>query len=401
MRTFHRLLSIPLLAGSLTLPVGAQVTLETLQASSEILAEATATAGSTEASPESAAAAAFSAVAPKPSVPVPEGPRVARPIPVTVPQADLPSPSPWSSPEERGLLLSMLVSVLVLLAAWGLHRSLRGQFRDRLEEIEERFQSQLDRVEREVKRRLEEARVQFQAQLESELGKVREELEAKDRAQGAQLANAVSKLGGQIDETKRGLSQQGEKTDRAIAGLRREMEDQLAAMREEIERERELLAKQFETHRLEREDFKNQRRIDGVVDRYADEEILNKAKTSAEDGVTDIARLVLAGVRDLRSDLECIHAVGRIINRGGMAAADRDLLKRVMVVGMKPFFDALPYAERGEEPQRLTVEQVQELLARLEAARKRERDILEWLVPRPRELAAHGEPEPKQASAGG
>lgn len=312
--------------------------------------------------------------------------------------------SRWWASTDGKILLTLCSLVLLMLLMLLLHSSQRRQFEDALAEIEERLREDLGH---ELQRRLAEATAELRREQEERERALREEIASRDRAQGQALAAAASDLRAHVDERHRDATKQVERVAerllaelheseraqsealrRAIGDLRRELEEQrrrteaeFAALREEMEQERALIAAQFEQHRAEREDRRNQRRIDAVVDRYADPDVARRAEECADPGVREFARLREAGLRDLRSDIECIHAIGRILDRGGLQGIEHADLRRLVRVGVKRFFETL--AQPDGRP--LTAADVEAHLAHLEA--ERHRDLLEEITPgRPRQI---------------
>lgn len=434
----HRLLLACLLTapGALAAPV--EDVSDELPPPEPVASPETVTSPETAASPEIAATATAEAVAALATtaaeatgfpgiVPAPQGR-----APIVIGMEDW-SFWTWLTSDEK-FVLALLGSALVLLFAILLHlrarrlaaeemETLRAAVSDELIQSDERAKSAWNLRAKELGDRLSAEMKALRGQIESQVSAIRQESESAIARMREQAKQERDLLAAHVDETTQALSTEitaAEKRAKQEIGLaserqsahvdetkrtlvhhidetRRTLTDTLSAAEQrlltQMEHERALIAAQFSEHRRERDDRRNQRRLEAIVERCEDESLAARARAAAEEGLDELALLVLAGIRELRNDIECFHATDRIIQRGGLAKTDRALLRRIMRVGMHAFFDALPFqGAAGDRPQpELTRQSVEETLAALEARMARGRDPLDWFGGGQNLLA---EPEP-------
>ncbi|MBN1476803.1 hypothetical protein JXA47_08620 [Candidatus Sumerlaeota bacterium] len=345
------------------------------------------------ASPEAAAIAPGISEVVEESEPLPEPPRVVAadgvaPQPPMGEDEAIAEPFSLSQWVKTNSLVAvcLLVAVVALLLALLLHviqRRCTTKQVDSLEQsvillLRDHEKQQNERVEN----RLREAEKELNRRLDQSMAEVREQVETSERKLRALIADAQTEMGRRLEG--------------AVDSLTARLVDSETRLREQFEHEREIINARFEAQSRSAQDSRNQQRIETVVQGYEDEQVADAAHGVAEPGLADLVRLLDAGIRELRNEIECVHTVGRLLQRGGMAEMDRDLMRRIMTVGVRQFFLNLRFDAAGgtglPRPT-LTREIVEEALHALEAHhRQLEVDPLDLFKSRAPLRLTHGAP---------
>jgi hypothetical protein len=292
----------------------------------------------------------------------------------------------------------LIIAVVALLLAFLLHLLQRRNTTKQVDTLEQSVilllrdheKQQTERVEN----RLREAEQELNRRLDQSRDEVREEVETSERKLRALIADGQTEMGRRLEGAIESLTARLGDTEKTLG---QRIENAETRLREQFEHEREIINARFDAQSRSVQDSRNQQRIEVVVQGYEDEQIADAAQQAAEPGLADLVRLLDAGVRDLRNEIECVHTMGRLIQRGGMAEIDRDLMRRIMTVGVRQFFLTLRFDAAGGSglPRpTLTRETVEEALHALEAHhRQLEQDPLDLFSNRGPLRLTHGSPE--------